>query len=104
MLFWGWGGSTVNRQISPTQAVILAYRYIHVMFAFTATRRYTYLLATLTPQGWANQPITKEQALQLLGGAPLEPSWWKRYSLWLLLGLTAAIIVGSIVGSAVRHR
>ena len=104
MLFWGYGGSTANRQISPTQAVVLAYRYFHLMFIFTVTFRYSYLLATLTEQGWAHRKITQEEALGLLGGQSLTPSWWKRYSLWVLLGAIVALVVLLAVSSALRKR
>ena len=37
MLFWGWGRKNMTRQISPQQAVLLTYRYLHLMFVFTTT-------------------------------------------------------------------
>ena len=36
MLIWGWGRRSLRRQVSPEQSVVLLYRYLHLMFAFTA--------------------------------------------------------------------
>jgi hypothetical protein len=57
MLFWGWGRRSLRRQVSPEQAVVLFYRYLHLMFAFTATWGYSYGLATATDQGIAVRAI-----------------------------------------------
>jgi hypothetical protein len=66
MLFWGWGGGSVHRQLSPNQAVVLAYRYFHLMFFLTTTFGYRYQLATLSEHGWAHRPIMAEEARILL--------------------------------------
>ena len=104
MLFWGWGRASVNRQVSPQHAVILTYRYFHLMFAFTMTYGYTYLLATLTDQGWATRPISTPEAQQILGAQPLAPSTWKRFSLFGLLGVIALLVAFSVLTSALRRR
>jgi hypothetical protein len=100
MLFWGWGGKRMNRQVSPNQAVVLMYRYLHLMFLFTATWGYKYALATATDQGWATRPITDAEAQQLLGGVELRPGAWKRFSIFVLLGTVVLIVVvGALSGS-----
>ena len=93
MLFWGWGGKSMNRQVSSNQAVVLMYRYLHLMFLFTATWGYRYALATATDAGWATRPITDAEAHQLLGGEELRPGMWKRYSICLLLAAVVLVVV-----------
>ena len=97
MLFWGWGGKSINRQVSPGQAVVLSYRYFHLMFVFTAAFRYRYLLATATEQGWATRPVTEPEALAMLDGQELRPSMWQRYSIWLVPLVIALILAISAV-------
>lgn len=96
MLFWGWGGKSINRQVSQDQAVVLMYRYLHLMFLFTTTWGYKYALATATDQGWATRSISDAQALELLGGEELRPSAWKRFSIFVLLG---AVLLFVLVGA-----
>ncbi|MEI2731580.1 MAG: hypothetical protein V9G08_06180 [Dermatophilaceae bacterium] len=84
--------------------MILTYRYFHLMFAFTMTHGYTYLLATLTDQGWATRPISTPEAQQILGAQPLAPSTWKRFSLFGLLGVIALLVAFSVLTSALRRR
>ncbi|MEP6651452.1 MAG: hypothetical protein ABJA74_16295 [Lapillicoccus sp.] len=98
MLFWGWGGKSMTRQITPEQAVLLTYRYLHLMFVFTTTWGYKYALATATDQGWATRPIPDAEALQLLGGQELRPSAWKRFSVFLLLGIVLLVVVVAALG------
>lgn len=83
------------------QAVILTYRYFHLMFAFTTTWNYQYLLASFTEQGWLHQPISKDEALHWLGGQELAPSLWKRYSLVGALALIVLIVLFFVLASAV---
>ena len=100
MLFWGWGGKNITRQISHQQAVLLTYRYLHLMFLFTTTWGYRYAVATATEQGWATRNVTDEEALQLLGGVELRPSPWKRFSIFLLLGIVfLAVVIAALSGS-----
>jgi hypothetical protein len=100
MLFWGWGRKNITRQISPQQAVLLTYRYLHLMFVFTTTWGYTYAVATATEQGWATRAASDAEALQLLGGDELRPSVWKRFSIFVLLGaVLVAVVIGAVGGS-----
>ena len=99
MLFWGWGGKSITRQLSPERAVLLTYRYLHLMFLFTTTWGYKYALATATEQGWATRGISDAEALQLLGGVELRPSAWKRFSIFLLLGVVLLAVVIVALGS-----
>ena len=100
MLFWGWGGKNITRQVSHQQAVLLTYRYLHLMFIFTTTWGYKYAVATATEQGWATRAVTDAEALQLLGGVELRPSLWKRFSIFLLLGgILLIVAIGALSGS-----
>ena len=100
MLFWGWGGKNITRQISHQQAVLLTYRYLHLMFLFTTTWGYKYAVATQTEQGWATRAVSDAEALQLLGGEELRPSLWKRFSIFVLLGAVLLfVVVGALSGS-----
>ena len=100
MLFWGWGRKNMTRQISPQQAVLLTYRYLHLMFVFTTTWGYSYAVATATDQGWATRVISDAEALQMLGGEELRPNPWKRFSIFLLLGaVLPVVVIGAIGGS-----
>ena len=97
MLFWGWGGKSINRQVSPNQAVVLMHRYLHLMFLFTTTWGYRYALATATEQGWATRPISDAEARGLLGGEELRPSPWKRFSIFLPLGILLLVVVAAVL-------
>lgn len=104
MLFFGWGGRQLTRQCSPTQAVVLTYRYVHVMFVLQFAFSSRYQLATLTAQGWASRPITEPDARALLGGELLQPPLWRRFGLFLGLGAVALVavvvsVLQSIAGS-----
>ncbi len=100
MLFWGWGGKNITRQVSPGQAVLLTYRYLHLMFLFTTTWGYKYAVATATDQGWATRAVSDAEALQLLGGEELRPSLWKRFSIFLLLGVVLLVVVVAAVSGS----
>ena len=94
MLFiWGWGRKTLRRQVSPEQAVVLIYRYLHLMFLFTTTWGYRYAVATATDQGIATRQISEAEARQLLGGGDLRPSLWKRFSIFVLLGAILLFVI-----------
>lgn len=95
MIFWGWGRRSITKQLDASNAVIRTYRYAHIFFLFTLTWGGAYSLATLTEAGWAQRPIAKEDAKQLLGGQDLQPNLWKRFSLPL-----AAVVVLVIAVSA----
>ena len=100
MLIWGWGRRSLRRQVSPEQAVVLLYRYLHLMFAFTATWGYSYRLATATDQGIVIREIPDHEALRLLGGQDLRPGLWKRFSIFLVVfGLLLFVIAAAINGS-----
>jgi hypothetical protein len=100
MLFWGWGAKNITRQVSHQQVVLLTYRYLHLMFLFTTSWGYRYSVATATDQGWATRGVTDEEALQLLGGVELRPSLWKRFSIFLLLGIVfLAVVIAALSGS-----
>ena len=100
MLIWGWGRRSLRRQVSPEQAVVLLYRYLHLMFAFTATWGYSYRLATATDQGIVIREIPDHEARRLLGGQELRPGMWKRFSIFLLVfGLLLFVIAAAINGS-----
>ena len=73
--------------------MLLTYRYLHLMFVFTTTWGYKYAVATATDQGWATRAVTDAEALQLLGGQELRPSLWKRFSIFLLLGVVLLVVV-----------
>ena len=96
-MIWGWGRKSVTRQIAEDRAVVLAYRYFHLMFVLTATWGGKYFVSTLTDQGWAQQPASDDAALALLGGNPLRPSAWARFSLLGALAILAVFVVASAV-------
>ncbi|MGN6161967.1 MAG: hypothetical protein ACTHOG_09735 [Marmoricola sp.] len=94
---WGWGRRALTRQLDATSAVIRSYRYAHLFFIFTLAWGGEYFLATHTDAGWARRPIAKDEALHLLGGTPLQPNLWKRFSLVLAVALVAGIGISSAV-------
>lgn len=96
MVFWGWGRKSINTKVSPEQAVVLAYRYFHLMFVFSVAFGYSYAVASWTPQGWATRPVTEQEARHLLGGEQLRPHPWWRFS------LPAAIVAIALVGVITR--
>jgi hypothetical protein len=93
VLFWGWGGRSMSKQFSPTQAVVLTYRYVHLMFVFSVAFSSRYQLATLTDQGWATRPIADSDATALLGGEVLRPPFWRRFGLLIGVGAVAVVVV-----------
>jgi hypothetical protein len=99
MIFWGWGRRSITKQLDQSNAVIRTYRYAHIFFFFTLTWGGAYSLATLTEAGWAQRPISKEDAKQLLGGKDLQPNLWKRFS--LVLG--AAVVAVIAISASVAH-
>lgn len=101
MLFiWGWGRRSLRRQVSAEQAVVLIYRYLHLMFVFTTTWGYSYALATVTDQGVATRAISDHEARQLLGGEDLRPSLWKRFSIFLVLGAALLFVLAGALHSS----
>lgn len=97
MLFWGWGRRTLTRQLDETNAIIRTYRYAHIFFLFTLAWGGEYSLATRTDVGWARRPIAKEDAVRLLGGKPLQPTLWRRFSLILAAVVVAVVGISSAV-------
>lgn len=91
MLFFGWGRKNIDRKISETQAILLSYRYFHLLFIFSATFSYTYKTATLSNDGWHYKDIAKDEALAQLGGQELKPNLWQRFS---LLGFAVSFAIG----------
>ncbi len=80
--------------------MVLFYRYLHLMFAFTATWGYSSGLASATDQGIAIREIPHHEALKLLGGQDLRPGMWKRFSVFLLVfGVLLFVIAAAISGS-----
>jgi hypothetical protein len=95
MILWGWGGRSLQRQVSDTQTVVLSHRYFHLMFLLTAAYNYKFLLATLTEHGWATAEISGPDASRLLNGQVLQPGLWARFSLLAAVGVAALLIIGS---------
>lgn len=93
MIFWGWGRKTVVRSLDAHTAVIRIYRYLHVFFIFSVAWGGQYVLSTLTDSGWAQRPISKEEAMSLLGGEDLQPPMWRRF------GLPVAVLVFALVAT-----
>jgi hypothetical protein len=93
-MFWGWGRKSIMRQLDANTAVQRSYRYLHLMFLFTVAWGYDYSIATLTPQGWAQRPLARQDAVQILGGQDLEPGVWQRFS--LVIGLAALLVFGMV--------
>jgi hypothetical protein len=98
VLFWGWGRKSLNRQLAQNQALVLTYRYFHLMFIFRAAFGYRYQLATATEQGWAMRPIESPEAEALLAGEELRPTMWARYSIFLLFVVIVVVIAASALG------
>jgi hypothetical protein len=98
VLFWGWGRKSMNRQLTQDRALVLTYRYFHLMFVFRAAFGYRYQLATATDQGWATRPIETAEAEALLGGEELRPTMWARYSIFLVLVVVVLIVVAATIG------
>ncbi|MFC7403474.1 hypothetical protein [Georgenia alba] len=97
MIFFGWGGKSLSKQVSPQHVVVRTYRYFHLMFLFRVAFKYSYQLATAGPQGWMHRPMSDEEALQALGGEHLSPNWWQRFSIWILpVGIAVAIALGNL--------
>ena len=100
MLFFGTRGALVQRQIAANQIVLMTYRYFHIWWVLRASYGTKYQLATATDGlGWSHRPLTEQEALQLLGGQPLEiPAWTKWSLLGALVLLLAFIVFGSLTG------
>ncbi|WP_460461158.1 hypothetical protein [Angustibacter peucedani] len=91
----------MSRQFSPTQAVVLSYRYFHLFFVLQVAFGSRFQLATHTEQGWASRPITEDEARTLLGGETLEPPLWRRFGLLIALAAVALVLVVAAVVSSI---
>jgi len=100
-MFFGSGRKNKTQNLPDGRAIMLNYGYFHLMFIFTVTFKYKYILCTKSSDGWAYKDVTKEEATQLLSGQELKPHWWWRYSLLIGPGLSIVIaIISSIVGNS----
>ncbi len=90
MLLFGWGRRSRALQISDRLAVIRNYGYFHIFFFAVAPLGSSYVLATLTDDGWAHRDLNKSDAATLLDGRPLRPSVGDRFS--LVTGILAITI------------
>lgn len=95
-MFFGWGQSKLQKPIANDRAVILQYRYFALMFVFSFTFGYSYLLATHSADGWHYKALPKEQARQLLGGKELRPTIWRRFG--LPITLVAIFVINLFTG------
>lgn len=82
MIFFGWGRKAKSQHISPEQALVLAYTYFHFFWLFRITVPGDYSIATLTPAGWANRPLTVDEAAGARGDLSIH--WWWRWGLAIL--------------------
>ena len=95
MIFWGWGRKSISRQLDANTAVTRIYHYLHLFFIFSVAWGGQYVLATATEAGWAQRPISKEEAQQLLGGEDLQPPLWRRFGLPVAVAVVLLIAVFS---------
>jgi hypothetical protein len=95
MIFWGWGRKTISRALDANTAVIRVYRYVHVFFIFSVAWGGQYLLSTLTESGWAQRPVSKGEAMSLMGGEELQPPLWRRFGLPAAAGVLMLFAVFS---------
>jgi len=82
MIFFGWGRKAKSQHISPEQALVLAYTYVHIFWLFRITVPREYSLATLTPSGWAQRPLTADEATDARG--ELSIHWWWKWGLAII--------------------
>lgn len=100
MIFWGWGRQDVTRQVSDRDALVLAYKYIHVMWLLRWAWGLEYQAATLTPNGWMVTPMTREQARANGADQVVTLHWWWRWSLpGLLAAVVMAVLVSVVIGA-----
>lgn len=97
MIFFGWGRKNVSRQVSPTQALVLSYGYVHLFWLFQVAFGYRYALATATEHGWATRPMSPEEVAASGADREVTVGWWWRWGLLVLLGGLALSITTSVV-------
>jgi hypothetical protein len=93
MFFYGWGRKNLVRPISETQSVVLEYTYLHWMWLFRWSYKLRWNIATLTPQGWTSQPLSREEARADGIDRIARLNWWWRWSLPVCFGLFIAFFV-----------
>ena len=91
MIFFGWGRRSTSRQVSPTQALVLSYGYVHVFWLFRASFGLRYALATATEQGWATRPMSPEEVAHTGADRALTIGWWWRWG--LLVGVAGVVVL-----------
>jgi len=91
VIFFGWGRRNTSRQVSPTQALVLSYGYVHVFWLFRVSFGLRYALATATEQGWATRPMSPEEVAHTGADRELTLGWWWRWG--LLVGVGALVVL-----------
>lgn len=81
MFIWGWGRQDVTRQVSERDALVFEYKYVHVMWLLRWAWAFQHQTATLTPNGWAVLPMTRERVRLSGADQVVTLHWWWRWSL-----------------------
>lgn len=97
ILFFGWGRNAKRHQLSPQQVLLLRYTYVHVLWAFRISVPQGYAVASLTPQGWATQPVSNDEARYYGFTERLTLHWWWRWGLVVPVALLAIMMATSAI-------
>lgn len=93
MVFFGWGRDDKVLPLDPEHALVLSYRYFHLLWLFRISFETTYGMATRTPQGWATRPISEMEATAIGARGALVLHWWWRWGLLLTIGAVVLAVV-----------
>lgn len=97
MIFFGWGGRSMTRELDPGHVLVLAYGYFHLFWLFRISWPTGYALATATEAGWATRPLSADEAASLDASSQLSLHWWWRWGLLVVLVGLAVMIMTSML-------
>ena len=102
MIFFGWGTKSNQKDLSPTQAMVVSASYVHLFWLLTVTFKEKYRFAQFVPDtGWAVRDVSVEEAVELSDGEPPQIHWWWRFSGLVILGLIALVVVFALFMNSV---
>ncbi|HEY0187859.1 MAG TPA: hypothetical protein VGC67_10255 [Cellulomonas sp.] len=84
----------MSRQVSETEALVLSYGYVHLFWLFQFAYGRRYAVSTLTEQGWATRPMSREEAAASGADKIVTVPWWLRWG--LLVGLGCLVLASLI--------
>jgi|SRR3954452_13397254 hypothetical protein len=97
ILFFGWGRGEMEHALSPQQVLLLTYSYFHLFWVFRVSWPQGYAITSLTPQGWATQPLSDDEARQYGFTDLLKLPWWSRWGLLVPLGVAVVVVAAAAV-------